>query len=189
MSTVIYPSLSRLCLQSHSYWRGGRSFTVSHFLNFYFQVIVFTYFIKFIDCYYQLTETFQFEGIFLIFPNPIAKSHFRKVLRNRRSLCHLVGFSFPMDHIMKVQESEKNTQIFWPCYLAVKAVLHEKYGDTNLIWCYWNGPQRFGKENGIFRKQRRLETEHCSDHWKYSVKSWKTEERCCHSDPAKNSSN
>ena len=64
---------------------------------------------------------------------------------NKKKTCDMAGFSGPVDQGLKVNETG---QMPAHCYITLKVVEHEGYGDNNRIWNTRNNSQKSGKDTG-----------------------------------------
>ena len=103
---------------------------------------------------------------------------------NLPNLYRIVDFAVPVDHRVKLKESEKRDKYVDFARELKKTMEHENDGDTNCNWCSWYSHQRIYTGTGGLKNKRKGEY-----HSKYSIvkigqnteKSPEDKETCCHS--------
>ena len=74
-------------------------------------------------------------------------------IKKEKRTCHLVGFTVPANHRVKIKESEKIDK----CLDLAKELKKKQQktmgiGDTKCSWCTWSSSQRLGKKDWKNRK-------------------------------------
>ena len=60
--------------------------------------------------------------------------------KKKKTVCKIVGFAVPADHIIKLKECEKKDKYLdLARELKKKTMKHEGDNYTNCDWCFWHG--------------------------------------------------
>ena len=76
------------------------------------------------------------------------------IIKHKKRTCKTVGFAVPVDHKLKLKESEKKDEYCDLPRELKKTVEHESDVYTNYNWCYLYSHQRIHKETGELGNKR-----------------------------------